>query len=90
MGSGRNVVAEVAEVEFEVPEELGVGRIDEGFGHLPHGLLGVGPHPGEEGLDARFAAFRDRRRCRRSRRQHGCRLAVRAEGGFEFPDARLL
>ena len=50
-------MTEVAQRVFDGPEDLVVGQIDEAFGHLAEGLVGLGAEPVEEGLDAGFAAF---------------------------------
>jgi hypothetical protein len=47
----------VAEAEFDAPEELAVGGIDEVFGHLAEGLLGGGPELVHDGADAGFAVL---------------------------------
>ena len=76
MGGGGQVVGLIAEGQFQVAEELGVGAVDQGFGHAAHGLLDVGAEPIQEGADPRFTVIGGGGRRRRRLRQHGCGPAV--------------
>ena len=60
MGGGGEVVGVVAEAEFDVAQELAVGGIDEGLGHLAQGLFGRRSQLVHQGADAAFAVFRGR------------------------------
>ena len=60
MGGGGEAVGQVAQVVLDLAEGPISGEIDEAFGHLAEGLVGLGAEPVEEGLDAGFAAFGDR------------------------------
>jgi len=60
VGGGGEVVGVVAEAEFDVAEELSVGRVHECLGHAAEGLVGGGPQLLHQGADAGFTAFRGR------------------------------
>ena len=55
VGVGGELACEVAEVVLDLSEGLVVGEIDEVFGHLPEGGLGLGSQSAEEGLEADFS-----------------------------------
>ena len=76
VGGGGQVVGLVAEGEFQLAEELGVGAIDQGLRHPVRGPLDVGAELIQEGADSSFAVVGDGRRGRRRLRQHGCGPAV--------------
>jgi hypothetical protein len=80
VGGGGKLVGVVAEAEFDVAEELPVGGVDEGLGHLAAGRVGGGPQLVHQGTDAAFAVFGGRGRGWIVGVQHGCCLAVQAEG----------
>ena len=42
MGGGGQVVCQVAEIVFDLPEGFVFGQVDESLGHLTEKLLGVG------------------------------------------------
>ncbi len=60
MGGGGEAVGQVTQVVLDLAEGLVFGEIDEAFGHLAEGLVGLGAEAIEEGLDAGFAVFRGR------------------------------
>lgn len=66
MGSGGQVVGQVAEVVLDLAEGAVFREIDEALGHLTEDLLGVGAEALEEGLDAGFAVVGGRGSGRRS------------------------
>jgi hypothetical protein len=54
---GGQCVGLVAQAEFDVPEELSVGGIDERLGHPAEGGFGRGPQLVHQSSDAGFAVF---------------------------------
>lgn len=68
MGVGGELACEVAEVVLDLSEGLVVGEIDEVFGHLPEGGLGLVRHQAEEGLETGFTVIGGLQRRRSGRR----------------------
>jgi hypothetical protein len=72
VGGGGQVVGLVAQGEFQLAEQLGVGAIDEGLRHPARGPLDVGAELLQEGVDPTFTVIGGGGRGRRRLRQHGC------------------
>ena len=77
MGSRGQVVGLVTQGQLDRAEELVVGQVGEGFGHLAEGLLEEGAEAVAEGPEAGFAVKSGSFRGRIGVAGHGCALAVR-------------
>ena len=76
MGGGGQIVGLVAQGEFQLAEELGVGAIDQGLRHPACGPLDVGAQLIQEAADPSFTVIGGGGRGRKRLRQHGCGPAV--------------
>ena len=85
MRGGGEVVCQVAEVVLNLAEGLVLGEVHEVLGHPPQDLIGVGPEPAEQVLDARFAVGSLRGRRRGGRVRHGAHPGKGSNKGFGFP-----
>ena len=77
MGFGGQVVGLVPQGQLDGAEELVVGQVGEGFGHLAQRLVEQGPEALAERLEAGFAVKSVSIRGRIGVTGHGCTLAVR-------------
>ena len=76
MGGGGQGVGLVAEGEFQLAEELGLGAIDQGLRHPARGPLDVGAELFQEGTGPRFTVIGGGGRGKRALRRQGCVPAV--------------
>lgn len=77
MGLRGQVVGLAAQGQLDGAEELVVGKVGEGLGHLAEGLLEQGAEAVAERLEAGFTAFSGSIRGGSGVTGHGCSLAVR-------------